>query len=571
MENGLFKELKQMDYNYILQNLEQEKFSELKEKLLQIQGIKELDIILDNDKVKLCYNLEKNISEYDIFVQVDSILQQENIDISFEDEKPLAIKEDATESKAEETKVQENLDKKKKGKLFKLPDYTFRLAQIVLAVIFYLIFSDIWVVTAITLVLASYEIFYDTLTDIFKKKITDNVVVCLSIIILSLLNQIGFAFMLACGFGVIKVISMAIISIFRQKNYELCYVANLETADGQEIELESVQENQLLNYSGKVFLKCEITDGQAEVKRASGQVETLSCGDILYYGDQIAKKQTLVVKTLESFESSGLKDKKDLQKSILEQADKKGLGKKESIVYICLAIASLLYIFIKPAFAEYYLNGLVFDSVKAVTILAFSFPLVNFWCGARQELLIYKLNKNITFTNLKAIKSFLKVKGFVYTEGVFLSSDGIKQDAYGMLRELKDLGVLSQTAIGDSDTLNDTCDNLKLKNRLNATSGEEYENLVKDSLLITEQNASINNQELFSYNKDEIRAIPKTVRVTKRANLLKKLSTVLGWSVQIVAMVLSLSGLVSIGWCMLGGLILTGLLGLMQLFELVEL
>ncbi|MBO4962178.1 MAG: hypothetical protein J6C97_00215 [Clostridia bacterium] len=377
--------------------------------------------------------------------------------------------------------------------------------------------------------------------------------------------------MLACGFGVIKVISMAIISIFRQKNYELCYVANLETADGQEIELESVQENQLLNYSGKVFLKCEITDGQAEVKRASGQVETLSCGDILYYGDQIAKKQTLVVKTLESFESSGLKDKKDLQKSILEQADKKGLGKKESIVYICLAIASLLYIFIKPAFAEYYLNGLVFDSVKAVTILAFSFPLVNFWCGARQELLIYKLNKNITFTNLKAIKSFLKVKGFVYTEGVFLSSDGIKQDAYGMLRELKDLGVLSQTAIGDSDTLNDTCDNLKLKNRLNATSGEEYENLVKDSLLITEQNASINNQELFSYNKDEIRAIPKTVRVTKRANLLKKLSTVLGWSVQIVAMVLSLSGLVSIGWCMLGGLILTGLLGLMQLFELVEL
>jgi len=41
--------------------------------------------------------------------------------------------------------------------------------------------------------------------------------------------------------------------------------------------------------------------------------------------------------------------------------------------------------------------------------------------------------------------------------------------------------------------------------------------------------------------------------------------------VQIVAMVLSLSGLVSIGWCMLGGLILTGLLGLMQLFELVEL
>ena len=159
MENGLFKELKQMDYNYILQNLEQEKFSELKEKLLQIQGIKELDIILDNDKVKLCYNLEKNISEYDIFVQVDSILQQENIDISFEDEKPLAVKEDATESKAEETKVQENLDKKKKGKLFKLPDYTFRLAQIVLAVIFYLIFSDIWVVTAITLVLASYEIF----------------------------------------------------------------------------------------------------------------------------------------------------------------------------------------------------------------------------------------------------------------------------------------------------------------------------------------------------------------------------------------------------------------------------
>ena len=140
-----------------------------------------------------------------------------------------------------------------------------------------------------------------------------------------------------------------------------------------------------------------------------------------------------------------------------------------------------------------------------------------------------------------------------------------------MLREVKDLGIASQTAVSSSSTLNDTCSALKLKNRLNNTDSQEYQTLVENSLLITNGTALENKEQVFAFKKDNVRAIPKTVRVVKRSKLLAKLTKVLTFVIQIAVMVLSLSGLVSIGTCFALGLILLGLVGFMQLLEIAEL
>jgi len=556
-----------MEYSYILQNLDSEKHQELQEKIQNVKGVIFASVFKEEEVVKLTYSLQETASEYDVFVEVDKLLQEYNADIVFENEKPLTFNDEEKEVKEEKS------EKSKKSKLPKLPDYTFRLFQIVLAALMYWILgTKAWVVYTVGLVLASYEIFYDTITDITKKKITDNLVVCISIIFLALFNKLNEAFILAISFSLIKVGYMAFMSVLRRKNNELCFIEKFELADGEEVELENITEGLKINVSGKIYLPCEIEDGTSQVKRLSGLVEDVKEGDKLYEGDTILNKQILQVKILQAYNDSSLKEKRELQQKFLNEIDSIKPNKKQNLICLSLALAALLYVFIKPLFMETeYLYSLSTDSIKAIVILAFSFPLVEFWNDVRIELLRYKIAKNIYLLDLNKLFKLVGTSSFVYNENVFYKDGKINEDAYGLLREVKDLGISKQTAVSNSETLNETCNQLKLKNRVNSLSGENYESAIKDSFLFDNGNAFLNGEKVFSFEPSDIRSIPKTLRRVIKAKQLKGWTFALVIASQVVFMLLALSGLLNIFWCLLGGIILSGLLGLMQLLMLVEL
>ena len=573
-----------MKYTYYLQNLNLDFKEELLQKISAIDGVKVADIIVADSSVKLEYDIKDTFSEYDIFVVVDGYLQEYNVDVSFEEVKAkkqetqnanVTEQDDIKQTQAEvtEEESQEEAKTKKKGKLAKIPDFTIRLTEIVFAVIMFLLVGrQNWLIKAFCLVLASYEIFYDTICDFIKKRFADNFVVAIAVIFLSLINMVEIAFILAIGFGLLKVINMIILGIFKRKNAALCYLDNFNLTDGGEKTLEELKIGDKVSLQGKIYLKCVVVDGEAEVKNASGETIKAVPGQELVYGDEILNKQILDVEIIEDFQSSSLKEIKEKQQKIEDIISSKKPTKKQNIICISLAIAGFLYALIKPLFVdESYIYTLQIDSFKAIIIVALACPLVDFWKTVRDELLLFKLTKNVQIYNYELLQDLTNIKSYVYSEQTFLNNQQVNEFAYGMIREVKDLGVEKQIAVASSQTLNDTCQQLKLKNRINSTSGEEFDNAINNSLYFNQAEATFNGEKVFAYNSQDIRAIPKTLRVVKRSKLLAKLTTILGVATQSIFAILALSGLVSLSWCFVGVLILSGLLGVMQLFELVEL
>ena len=192
----------------------------------------------------------------------------------------------------------------------------------------------------------------------------------------------------------------------------------------------------------------------------------------------------------------------------------------------------------------------------------------------RIELFKYACLKNIEIIDLYKTLQLSNYKEFVYNEQVFLT-DELHKDAYGMIREIKDLGVQTQTAISlCGDSLNQTCDQLKLKNRVENISQEELQTLTQNAIYYEKSNGKIiakqNDQTIFTTKEENLRAIPKTFKNSKKAKLFKKISMVSCVAIQALLIVLGVGEILSIATSICLALTLTGLVGALNFVQLSE-
>lgn len=575
-------------YNYFIENLDNKKIEEIKDKIANIPLVKEVNIGGEGSRLTLEYKLGDNDDEYGVFVGVTEILQQEGADIAFVDEpNQTYVKSDTVEEQAiqdfeeiDECEIEDNFDtdqdKKpsKKGFFSKLPNFAVRLSEILFALLMF-VFTDFssYISAGICIVLVSYEVFYDAICDFSKKKITDNMLASLVIIFSCLCGHLLGAFIFGATYSLLKILIAFVVYKLKNKTEDFYAFKTLDTEDGEEIDVEELKVGLVLNVSNKIFFNCEIVKGNAEVKRANGEIVEVKEGENLFVGDIISKGETLTVKSLENYSQSLLKGKRENQKATSEQVNKINPNKKIRLFYTAVIIASLIYCFISPLFVSGdYLTNLSVQGIKGVLVLALFAPLVDGFGELRKELLRYFCIKQVNLTDFNLVEDLYNVKSAFYNQEVFKNGEDLHQDAYGMIREVKDLGVTSQTAFGtDEQSLNLTCDMLKLKNRVLVNQENCLE--TNGSLVVDKLNdkisASVCGTEIFNI-KDNLRAIPKVYSASKRAKLLKKLTYILGGVAQGLIFVLTCISVLTFSSAVLLSVPLMDLVGVMNLLEIVE-
>ena len=560
------------NYKYYIQNLSVEKFAEIQEKIANIDLVKEVKIENEHNKISLEYILDDQTDEYGVFVKAIEILQDEGADIAFDDEKQFDIVEPTFEDSEIEQTTQEEKPKKKKS-IAKMPDYLSRVAEVIVGVLFFMLFGfSNRMMAGLCLVVVSYEIFYELLSDLAKKKFTDNLPISVAILCLSICGAFTSAFYLAVGFSVLKILNGVAQGYLKRKT-ESCLTEKIELENGEQIEVEKVTEGLEIIVEKTVYFPCEIVDGEVQVLR-EGKTILLKVGDKLDFGDKLLKRQTVIAKTLCDYNLSQFKTIRESQKALINQTVEKQ-NKKLELVYISLAIAGLIYCFISPLFFDgSYAYNLASQGVKGALVIALSSPILAFWQNLRIELFKYACLKNIEIIDLYKTLQISNYKEFVYNEQVFLT-DELHKDAYGMIREVKDLGVQTQTAISlCGDSLNQTCDQLKLKNRVENISQEELQTLTQNAIYYEKSNGKIiakqNDQTIFTAKEENLRAIPKTFKNSKKAKLLKKISMVSCVAIQALLIVLGVGEILSIATSICLALTLTGLVGALNFVQLSE-
>lgn len=575
------------NYNYFIENLDNEKIEIIQEKITQIPLVKEVNISQGEYLHSLTYTLGDNDDEYAVFVKVTDILQQEGADIAFEDEnvnsavnaEDVKTNESGEDVEVEEQAQQEEGEKakpRKKGFFSRIPDFTTRLAEIVVAFLLYFIvdFSS-YIAAGICLVLACYEIFYDTVCDLTKKKISDNLFASIAIIFAAFCGHLKGAFFFAIIFSLLKILNCYAVFCLKKKTEKHFAVKSFETEEGDEIDAESLKEGIRLNVNGYVYFNCEAIKGEAEVKKAGGDIICVKEGDLLQIGDVILNKQYLIVKSLEKYSESAFKQKREIESKVSEQLNSIICCKKQSIIYIALILTGLIYCFISPLFySGAYMSNLTYQGIKGVLFIGLCAPLIDNWASLRKELLRYVAVKETVLIDFNKLETLYNTKTVLYDQEVLISGEELHSDAYGVIREIKDLGVQAQTAFGkDQSSLNEICDALRLKNRIVAEKEEIAANNKGALLLEKEQDkivASVDADKLIITKEDSLRAVAKAYSASKRAKLLKKLSLIFGGVFAGAVFVLTCLAVLSFTSAVAVYLTLTGLVGAMNLLELVE-
>lgn len=570
-------------YNYFIENLDTEKIEETKEKIANLPLVKEVNITEGKNNLALSYTLGDNDDEYDVFVAVADMLQKQGADIAFEDSKPKVVEEaerqednqeDSQEYNQEEV---ESVKPKKKGFFSRIPDFTTRFAELLVALLLFAIvdFSN-YIASGICLVLASYEIFYDTICDITKKKFTDNLCASLVVIFGALCGHIRGAFFFAVGFSLLKTLVLLGVYLLKKKTEKHYLVKSFEDEFGETVEVENLKEGLVLNLSGEIYFSCEVVSGEAQIKKANGEILEVKEGSLLEEGDFILNKQFLTVKCLENYAGSSFEKKRESQRLISEQVGNIKMGKKVRVIYLALIITGIIYCFISPLFFDGgYMYNLSNQGIKGILVLALTAPIMGLWTHLCKEILRYNLLKGASITDFNLAEDLSNYQKALYSQEVFTIDGQIHEHAYGMIREVKDLGVNTQIAFGENqEELNQVCDALKLKNR-RVFDAQAKNEASKGAILLEKLDgqicASVEGKEVFSSKKENLRSFPKVYSASKKAKLFKKLTSVLSGIVQLVLLCLTCVSVLSFSTAVIISLTLIGLVGASNLLQLIQL
>lgn len=163
-------------------NIDDEKRHSVIEKIKEIGGV--LDAKIDEEKKLLIYIVDASSGDYEIFSSVMKILEDEGVDLAFEDEKIVGEQtneeESESEADAEEEKEESEKKEKKYEKIENIVVLSLSAVLVVLGFIFdKLGFSAARWVYMFGYAFAGYETLYSMITDISEKKYAGEKVIVL--------------------------------------------------------------------------------------------------------------------------------------------------------------------------------------------------------------------------------------------------------------------------------------------------------------------------------------------------------------------------------------------------------
>lgn len=525
------------DYEYLI-DLKDEQKQSVKEKIELLEEIKGVEIFYDDGQERIKYLLDDATDEYGVFVNVCEIVQDAGGEIGFLEDKSITVisketpDENSEQNKSDEYEyhnvqtIKQVKDKeKKKKKTFESETY-FRLAEIAIAFVVYLIFGLNKVVPAcICIGLVAYEIIYDAFCDVVKKKFTDNVAVSLTLILLAFGANFNTTFLTATVFSLIKVANKELVKFVKRKNFP--YIScNALNVNGSTADYKTVKAGDEVYLSKLAFFKGELVDNQALIS-VDGQDKTVEKGEIVPFGAKI-KGKGILVKSLENYSDSQLNSCVEAENELLEKSKKSVReNKKVYIVSACIFISIIIASIILPAVtSEFSLQNFFFAFYRLSGIAVICCPLCNFFAELSAQTYLYALlKKQIKIEKIINLKNY---KTIVYDEKVLAENGQLKHNAYGILRELKDLKVEKQicVSLSNSSTIESVCKALKLKTFYNKISQNKLNELLKNALFVTEQDGKTvvkSDDEVISEINKDLREIPNAVGISRFNGVINKM------------------------------------------------
>lgn len=516
------------DYEYIIE-LKDEKKQTVKEKIELLEKVKGVEIFCDDGQERIKYTLDDSTDEYGVFVNVCEIVQDAGGEIGFLGDKTITVQ---AEESSEEDTLQDSLpqndyqnvqtvkqakEKEKRGKRVFESDSYIRLAEIAVAFVVYLIFGLNKVVPAcICIALVAYEIIYDAFCDASKKKFSDNVAVSLTLILLAFGANFNTAFLTASVFSLIKIGNTELVKLIKRKNFPYISCDRLNV-NGSTVDFRTVKTGDEVYLSKRVLFKGELIDNHAIIS-VDGQNKIVKKGEIIPFGAKI-KGKGILVKSLENYSDSQLNSCANIENELMEKTKTVTENKKVYIVSACIFILTIIASIILPMVTDKFsLQSFFFSFYRLSGIAVICCPLCNFFNELSTQTYLYALlKKQIKIEKLIDLK---KYKTIVYDENVLAENGQLKNNAYGILRELKDLKVEKQICVSlkNSSTIESVCKELKLKTFYNEISEDKLNELLENALFVTEQDGKTvvksGDEVIFEITKD-LREIPNAIGISR--------------------------------------------------------
>ena len=530
------------DYEYLIE-LKDEQKQTVKEKIELLEKVKGVEIFYDDGQERIKYTLDDATDEYGVFVNVCEIVQDAGGEIGFLGDKTITVQaEESSEGDTlQETQPQDECQsvqtvkqakekEKRKKRAFESDSY-IRLAEIVVAFVVYLIFGLNKVVPAcICIALVAYEIIYDAFCDLSKKKFTDNVAVSLTLVLLAFGANFNTAFITASVFSLIKIGNTELIKFVKRKNFPYISCEKLNV-NGSNTDYKTVKAGDEVFLTKLASFKGELIDSQAVIV-VDGQEKTVNKGEIIPFGAKI-KGKGILVKSLESYSNSQLSSRVMLETRLLDKTKNAVTeNKKIYIVSACIFIFTIIASIILPTVTDRFsFENFFFAFYRLSAINVICCPLCNFFNELSIQTYLYALLKKQIkiekFDNLK------KYKTIVYDEKVLAENGQLRNNAYGILRELKDLKVEKQICVSlkNSSTIESVCKELKLKTFYNEISEEKLNELLQNALFVTEQDG----KTVVKYGEEVIFEVTSDLREIPNAVGLSRFNSVINGIVKIVS------------------------------------
>lgn len=528
------------DYEYIIE-LKDEKKQTVKEKIELLEEVKGVEIFCDDGQERIKYTLDDSTDEYGVFVKVCEIVQEAGGEIGFIGDKTITVQ---AEERSEEDTLQDSQpqndyqnvqtvkqakEKEKSGKRAFVSDSYIRLAEIAVAFVVYLIFGLNKVVPAcICIALVAYEIIYDAFCDASKKKFTDNVAVSLTLILLAFGANFNTAFLTASVFSLIKIGNTELVKLIKRKNFPYISCDRLNV-NGSTVDFRTVKTGDEVYLSKRVLFKGELIDNHAIIS-VDGQNKIVKKGEIIPFGAKI-KGKGILVKSLENYSDSQLNSCANIENELMEKTKTVTENKKVYIVSACIFIMTIIASIILPMLTDKFsLQSFFFSFYRLSGIAVICCPLCNFFNELSTQTYLYALLKKQI--NIKKLIDLKKYKTIVYDENVLAENGQLKNNAYGILRELKDLKVEKQICVSlkNSSTIESVCKELKLKTFYNEISEDKLNELLENALFVTEQDGKTvvksGDEVIFEITKD-LREIPNAIGISRFNCVINKIVNII--------------------------------------------
>ncbi len=383
------------------------------------------------------------------------------------------------------------------------------------------VFSGRTILSIFAFAIAGYEIFYQAIGDIVKKKFfTENVVILFISILSALLNSITEICAILIIISAAKQVELYFENKLKFNLNERFSTGQSEftTNDGEFIEVENLSEGDELTLSKYDFVPCDseaLSNGVVDSYYLTGEFEQKLSEKSEVLAGSVVLSDSLKIKVQKTNALSQIVLKKKAFEDKVKDVAKP--SKVALYVNLTLFFLAIVYAFVMPIFGGAdYMNLLYLTGQRAIGLISGSLIIYQFLLASKCKkfaIVSARLNE-IDFENEELFSSFGLANSFEFSALQLTEKGELKEDSIGALKELLSLGVKNVTTDFNGAPLNE-----EVKKQIDfvdkAFKGEN-KFYCQNNLVLGEEEGKI------SIINEEISFVPLAYRIAKKAKKREK-------------------------------------------------